>query len=176
MIFYCGRLRFLSVNRSLTATEPQPNRTAPHLNRYRSVRLFLDSTVPHDFKWKFRSLDQVKRWKASEKQNFFLHASLPVLKHILLSEIFYHHLLLVTSVRLLCEYSITDQQIDIVKAMLLGYTRLLPELYDMSEATFNSHAIPPFAFKPEACKIFHVCLRFKRNVPGGNLALLTNET
>ena len=34
----------------------------------------------------------------------------------------------------------------------------------------------PFAFKLEACKFFHVCLRFKRNVPGGNHALLTNET
>ena len=101
--------------------------------------------LPHDFKRKFRSLNEFKRWKASEKQNFFLHASLPVLKDILPSEIFYHHSLLVTGVQLLCDYSITDQEIDIAKAMLLNYARLLPELYDMSEATFNSHAITHLA-------------------------------
>jgi hypothetical protein len=93
--------------------------------------------LPHDFKRKFRSLNEFKRWKASEKQNFFLHASLPVLKDILPSEIFYHHSLLVTGVRLLCEYSITDHEIDIAKAMLLSYTRLLPELYDISEIGSN---------------------------------------
>ena len=33
-------------------------------------------SLPHDFKQKFRSLDEFKRWKGSEKLNFFLHASL----------------------------------------------------------------------------------------------------
>ena len=39
--------------------------------------------LPYDLKRKFRSLDEFKRWKASEKQTFFLHASLPVLKVVL---------------------------------------------------------------------------------------------
>jgi hypothetical protein len=39
--------------------------------------------LPHDFNRKFRSLEEFKRWKASEKQTFFLHASLPLLKGIL---------------------------------------------------------------------------------------------
>jgi hypothetical protein len=74
--------------------------------------------LSHDFKQKFTSLDEVKRWKASEKQNFFLHAILPVRKDIfyLFIRVFYHHSLLVT-----------DQEIDIAEAMLLNYTRLLPE-------------------------------------------------
>ena len=55
--------------------------------------------LPHDFNRKLRPLEEFKRWKASEKQTFFLHASLPLLKGILPPEIFYHHCLLVTGVR-----------------------------------------------------------------------------
>ncbi len=90
--------------------------------------------LPHDFNRKFRLLGEFQRWKASEKQTFFLHASLPLLKGILPPELFYHHSLLVTGVRLLCEYDITEEQICIAEAMLLNYTRLLPDLYGPSEA------------------------------------------
>ncbi|CAB4001342.1 Hypothetical predicted protein [Paramuricea clavata] len=101
--------------------------------------------LPHDFNRKLRPLEEFKRWKASEKQTFFLHASLPLLKGILPPEIFYHHCLLVTGVRLLCEYDITDDQVTIAKAMLLSYTRMLPDLYCLFEATFNSHALTHLA-------------------------------
>ena len=47
--------------------------------------------------------------------------------------------------RLLCEYDITNEQISIAEAMLLSYTRLLPDLYGLSEATFNSHALTHLA-------------------------------
>lgn len=115
------------------------------LNRMSMSERLQTIGLPHYFKRKFRSFDEFKRWKASEKQTFFLHASLPVLKDVLPSEIFYHHSLLVTGVRLLFEYNITDQEIDIAEAMLSSYARLLPELHDISEATFISHAITHLA-------------------------------
>ncbi|XP_028403523.1 uncharacterized protein LOC114526207 [Dendronephthya gigantea] len=101
--------------------------------------------LPHDFKRKFRSFEEFRRWKASEKQAFFLHASLPILKDILPSEVFFHFSLLVTGVRMLCEYNITEDMISVAGAMLDSYTRLLPKLYDISEATFNSHSLTHLA-------------------------------
>ena len=67
----------------------------------------LNVSLPHDYKRTFRSLQEFKHWKASEKQTLFLHAVLPLLK------CFSHHSLLVTGVRLLCEDSITSDDIHI---------------------------------------------------------------
>ena len=36
--------------------------------------------IPHDFKWKFRPVQEFNRWKASEKEVLFLHVGLPILK------------------------------------------------------------------------------------------------
>ena len=46
---------------------------------------------------------------------------------------------------MLCEYNSTDDQIAIAEAMLFSYNRLLPTLYNVSEATFNAHAITHLA-------------------------------
>ena len=51
--------------------------------------------LPHDFKRKFRPVEEFHKWKASEKQALSLHAGLPVLKAYLPTEHFHHHSLLV---------------------------------------------------------------------------------
>ena len=97
--------------------------------------------LPHDFKRKFRPVEEFHRWKASEKQALFLHAGLPILKAYLSTEHFYHHSLLVTAIRMLCADEITEYDIDIADAMLVTYTRLLPTLYHETECTYTSHAL-----------------------------------
>ena len=99
------------------------------------------TSLPHDFKRKLRSIKEFNKWKANEKQTLFLHVGLPLLKELLPSELFYHHCLLITGIRLLCEDNITETQINIADAMLQNYTRLIPSLLNISEATYNSHSL-----------------------------------
>ena len=67
--------------------------------------------LPNDFKKKFRPIEEFCRWKASEKELLFLHVGFPVLKDVLPVEHFYHHSLLVTAVRILCEDEVTDHSL-----------------------------------------------------------------
>ena len=108
-------------------------------------RQLQSTSVTHDFNRKLRPIEEFKKWKASEKQTLFLHVGLPVMKGHFPPELFYHHCLLVTGVRLLCEDSITEAQILIADAMLSSYTRLLPTLFDITEATYNSHSLTHLA-------------------------------
>ena len=101
--------------------------------------------LPHDFKRKFRSLNEFHKWKATEKLALSLHAGLPLLKQMLPPEYYFHHALLVTGVRMLCEDKITDIQVSVAEAMLASYTRLLPNLFGECEATFTSHALTHLA-------------------------------
>lgn len=100
-----------------------------------------DVKLPHDFKRKFRPIEEFNRWKASQREVLFLHTGLPILKTLLSTDHFFHHCLLVTGIRILCEDVITSNDIDIAHAMLLHYTRLLPVLYGETESTYNSHCL-----------------------------------
>lgn len=100
--------------------------------------------LPHDFKRKFRPLEEFNKWKASEKQALFLHAGLPILKSHLPTEHFFHNSLLVTAIRLLCGNEISEHDIDVADAMLMTYTRLLPTLFGETECTYNSHSLTHF--------------------------------
>lgn len=97
--------------------------------------------LPHDFKRKFRPVEEFSKWKASEKGALFHHAGLPILKPLLPPEHFYHHCLLQTGIRILCEDKVTDHGIDIADAMLSSYIRLIRNLFDEKECTYNSHSL-----------------------------------
>ena len=100
--------------------------------------------LPHDFKRKLRQVEEFQKWKANEKQTMFLHVGLPILKQLLPTELFHHHCLLMTVIRLLCEDTVTEDDIKVAKAMLQNYTRLLPSLFDVTEATYTSHSLTHF--------------------------------
>ena len=104
----------------------------------------MSTSLPHDFKRKLRQVEEFQKWKANEKQTMFLHVGLPILKQLLPTELFHHHCLLVTGIRLLCEDTITEDDINVAEAMLHNYTRLLPSLFDVTEATYNSHSLTHF--------------------------------
>ena len=102
--------------------------------------------LPCDFKRTFCPVEEFGKWKASEKQVLFHHAGLPILKSLLPAEhLIYHHSLLVTGIRILCENEVTNLDIDIADTMLESYTHLLPTLYDERECTlYNSHSLTHF--------------------------------
>ena len=99
------------------------------------------TSLPHDFKRKLRSFQEFHKWKANEKQTLFLHVGLPLLKQFLPPEYFLHHCLLVTAVKLLCEDEVTENQVSIASQMFQSYTRLLPKMFNVTEATYNLHSL-----------------------------------
>ena len=101
----------------------------------------LSVKFPHDFNRKLRPINELKRWKDRELQNFFLHASLPILKSFFPDDCFCHFALLVTAIWLLTDDIITDSDIEIAKLLIRSYQRLLPSLYGESEQTYTCHAL-----------------------------------
>ena len=114
-----------------------PSQVSLKQDKENLTKELLSIKFPHDFKRKCRSLNEFHKWKASEKQVLFFHVGLPLLKQVLPPEYFYHHSLLFTGVRMLCEDKVTDVQVSVAEAMLSSYTRLLPILFGDYEATFN---------------------------------------
>lgn len=101
----------------------------------------LDISFPHDFNRKLRPISEFKRWKDREIQNFFLYASLPLLKFHLPSE-YYHHLsLLVTAVWLLITDEVKMDDVDLARMLLTHYGRMVETLYGTSEVTYTVHAL-----------------------------------
>ena len=96
---------------------------------------------PHDFNRKLRPFRDFKRWKDREIQNFFLHASLPLLKTLLPPEFFYHLSIFVTAIWLLIDDEITSKDIELARILLVHYGRLVESLYGKSEQTYTVHAL-----------------------------------
>ena len=101
----------------------------------------LSVKFPHDFNRKLRPINELKRWKDRELQNFFLHASLPIMKSFFPDDCFCHFALLVTAIWLLTDDIITDSDIEIAKLLIRSYQRLMPSLYGESEQTYTCHAL-----------------------------------
>ena len=74
-------------------------------------------------------------------QNFFLHASLPILNYFFPDDYFCHFALLVTTIWLLTNDIITDSDIEIEKVLIRSYQRLIPSLYGEKEETYTCHAL-----------------------------------
>ena len=74
-------------------------------------------------------------------QNFFLHASLPVLKYFFPDDYFCHFALLVITIWLLTSDIITESDIEIAKLLIQSYQRLIPSLYGEKEETYTCHAL-----------------------------------
>ena len=106
---------------------------------------------PHDFNRKLRPFRDFKRWKDREIQNFFLHASLPLLKTLLPLAFFYHLSIFVTAIWLLIDDQISSEDIELARILLVHYGRLVEPLYGKSEQTYTVHALQHL---PEQVKNF----------------------
>ncbi len=96
---------------------------------------------PHNFNRELQRFCDFKRWKDREIQNFFLHASLPLLKTLLPPQFFYHLSIFVTSIWLLIDYQITSEDIELARILLVHYRRLVESLNGKSEQTYTVHAL-----------------------------------
>ena len=91
-------------------------------------KLLLAVKLPHDFK-KMRSLSDLNKWKADEKEILLLHIGLPILRNFLPNEHFFHHSLFVTAIRILSDDVILEQDRQLSEALIDSYIRLVESLY-----------------------------------------------
>ena len=104
-------------------------------------KFILNVKLPHDFPKKMRSICDLGKWKAHEKEIMLLHVGLPVLRKFLPSEHFYHHALFVTGIKLLTDDAILEQDRHLAEALLDSYIRLTTNLYHYSDHTYNLHSL-----------------------------------
>ena len=104
-------------------------------------KLTLNVKLPHDFPKKMRSIRDLGKWKAHEKEIMLLHVGLPILRKFLPSEHFYHHALFVTGIKLLTDDTILEQDRQLAEAILDSYIRLMGNLYYYSDYTYNLHSL-----------------------------------
>ena len=88
-----------------------------------------------------RSLSELNKWKAHEKEILLLHIGLPILRNFLPNEHFFHHSLFVTAIRILSDDVILEQDRQLSEALIDSYIRLVESLYSYTEYTYNLHSI-----------------------------------
>lgn len=81
--------------------------------------------LPHDFPKKSRSIHELCKWKAHEKEIFLFHIGLPILRKFLPAEHFFHYSLFVAGVRLLTNDRLTEEDRQLAEVMLDSYMAIL---------------------------------------------------
>ena len=107
--------------------------------------MIMSVQLPHDFPKKMRSIAELRKWKAHEKEIFLFHMSLPALRKYLPSDYFFRHSLFVTGMCILTADSVSEEDIQLSEAMLDAYIRLVEPLYGYAECTYNLHSLGHFA-------------------------------
>lgn len=112
----------------------------------RSVRqvdsILLNQRPPSEFSRPPRSIQNHRSyWRAFELSNWLLYYSLPVLMDFLPAMFLHHYALLVCSLHIPLQDSLTHAQIDAAEAMICDFVGLLPELYGNKSCTANSHSL-----------------------------------
>ncbi|XP_074634703.1 uncharacterized protein LOC141893218 [Acropora palmata] len=97
--------------------------------------------VPHDMERKPRSLEYIKRWKATEMQHFLLYFGLPLLKGILDDDHFHHLALLTTGLWIFLKNEISKEELALAGEIMRSFCRLMEPLYGERSETINVHSI-----------------------------------
>lgn len=79
--------------------------------------------------------------KASDLKIFMFYYSLPVLLGILPERYWFHHRQLVTAIAILCQESISLQEIDVAEEMLHSYVRDFEVLYGLRHLSLTFHQL-----------------------------------
>ncbi|XP_052129331.1 uncharacterized protein LOC127750829 [Frankliniella occidentalis] len=88
-----------------------------------------------------RTLEELKLWKAKDYKLWFFYYSLAVLDGILDNVYLVHHMKLVSAISLLCQESISPDQLDRAEVMLHEYVRQFERLYTMRFMGMNVHLL-----------------------------------
>lgn len=91
--------------------------------------------VPRSLKKEFALM------KASDFKMFFFFYSLPVLVDILPLRYWQHHCKVVTAIALLCQDSISPEQIDVAEELLHSYVSDFQQLYGIRHLTLTFHQL-----------------------------------
>ena len=105
-------------------------------------RLLLQQRPPHEFSRPPRAIaTHLSYWKAQEFKAWLLFYSIPVLSQFLPALYFHHFSLLVCSMHILLQESISRAQIDAAEEMINNFYLLAPELYGDTFCRPNMHAL-----------------------------------
>ena len=88
-----------------------------------------------------RSMTDRKNWKAHEWVAWLLYFSLPILKKVLPAKYVEHWALLVKAIFILLKSSIMKSEVYKAEKMLLNFVEQIPELYDVTQVSFNVHLL-----------------------------------
>lgn len=98
-------------------------------------------TPPNLIKRSTRGLCDLKFWKASEFRSFLLFHSVCCLQGIMEDEYFVHYMLLVESIFLLLQLSISNEDLSKAKIMLMKFCAQIDYLYGQRYETYNVHCL-----------------------------------
>ena len=102
---------------------------------------------PHEFGRSPRPIrTSLGYWKASEYRNWLLFYSLPILLNCLPPDYVHHFALLVTSMHILLNSSISPDDIDAAETMLETFYKHVPEYYPDKMCSSNVHGLIHLAY------------------------------
>lgn len=119
-----------------------PNRIPPRSIQEISSRLIsFQNHVPKEFVRKPRSLDEVKRWKATEFRFFLFYLGPVVLKNVLADDKYLNFLCLHISMRILNDCVLLRQHLDYASSLLIYFVQNFAKLYGKEFVSHNVHGL-----------------------------------
>lgn len=101
----------------------------------------IKSCIPSDFVRKTRSLDEVKRWKATEFRFFLLYCGPVILKNFLSSDKYLHFMSLHIAIRILLSADLFVTYLDYAQSLLQYFVKQFIFLYGPEYISHNVHGL-----------------------------------
>ena len=116
-------------------------RLSPSLRRALNEKcVYFGKQLPCEFKRKIRSVEEIKRWKATELRSFLLYVGPVVLKNILSTDHYHHFILLHFSITVLASDSLQDWHPHAFQCLRL-FVEGMESLYGLENVVYNVHCL-----------------------------------
>lgn len=103
--------------------------------------LSIKNLIPSDFSRKFRGLNEVARWKATEFRLFLLHTGPVVLKGIISNNCYFHFICLHVAFRIILSSNSSEKLVNFSEKILLYFVEKFEELYRAQFISHNVHGL-----------------------------------
>lgn len=118
-----------------------PNRLAPNIVETMSnFYVTLEKSIPSEFSRKPRSLNEVKRWKATEFRLFLVYTGPVVLKQYLSNEKYKHFLTLFVATRVFLDSSLNEYN-DFAHSLMVYFVKTFSRIYGPEFVSHNVHGL-----------------------------------
>ena len=103
----------------------------------------LKGKLPSEFARQPRSLEHVKRWKATEFRQFLLYTGCVVLKDVVSPPVYKHFLCLSLAISVFLEENgeIRNEYLDYANDLIRHFVSACPEIYGASFVVYNVHSL-----------------------------------